>query len=136
MSDDLIDFSSLDPAADPEAWAQRIAQTAEQARLCSHIDLSPLDPYASRHGASDMDQVVQRILDAAAEPVVVRLAPKALAMAAMVAAASWFLVWVDDGQRAPSADPALAAMSWSSRDEPLSLEQMGALTGGELSYEQ
>lgn len=130
MSDEPIDFSSLDPAREPERWERRITETVEQAELVGSLDLSSLDPYASADGEAKQREAVRRILEATAEPVVVRLAPRALAIAALVAAASWLLVFIDDGQPAPNSDPALAVMGWVSSGEPLSLDQMHAVTGG------
>lgn len=130
MTDDPIDFSSLDPARDITAWERRVLETVEQGELLRGLDLSPLDLDASPDGAaSKTDAAVRRILDATPESVVVTLAPRALAAAALLAAASWLLVWVDNGQPQPTADPALAVMSWASGGEPLSLEQMNAATG-------
>ena len=133
MTEDPFDFSSLDPSRDDAAWERRVAETVEQAELRSALDLTALDPYPTR---AQEDDVVRRILDATAEPVVVRLAPKALAVAALLAAASWLLVWVEAEPPGADPDPALAALSWAQSGEPLSLEQMGALTGSEVRDER
>ncbi len=126
---DPIDFSALDPALDEERWEARIAETAEQAEFVQALDLSALDPFAGEAGAAKKREAVRRIVEASSTPPMLRIAPRALSVAALLAAAAWMLVWSSPPQLPTNMDPALALMGWADSGAPLTIDQMGALTG-------
>ena len=131
MTEPPIDFSSLDPTRDRERWEARIAETVEQVEHVRGLDLSALDPYAGDDGEAKRQDVVRKILTASAPPPVVRLAPRALTLAACLAAAAWLLAWFAPAATVPDADvdPALALMSWAESGGPLTDDQLALLTG-------
>lgn len=142
------DLSLLAPFEENEDAV--VGSILEQAALLEAQDLSPLSGFS--RGA---EAAVASVLEgAAARPTltlvdrsagleeadlsvaspVVALAPRALTLAACLAAAAWLLVWLappasSSETSASEADPALVLMGWAESGDGLTDEQMRVVIG-------
>ncbi|MFK7989531.1 MAG: hypothetical protein AB8I08_26175 [Sandaracinaceae bacterium] len=139
------DLSSLSSPTDDAL----VASLLEQAELLGEQDLSPtraaelgsqagvasvmgrVGPSAAAHEPSirPLARVGADSLPPSVASPVVELAPRAIVLAACLAAAAWLLVWLSPPQPVAAEDPALALMSWAESGDSLTADQMRVVTG-------